>query len=142
MVNAGKYAPYYHLHLTLKAAAIDFVATDRAVSSGGQFNIRLRPEYFPVSAPACRGALILRMPWTDPSVPDAKRKILAKQNLLKHILALQGRRDETLSVVVELNPYVEVVNREPLKVRLTRCNVFFRQAFGAYVDHTRPLSSG
>jgi len=136
-VTPGKYGPYYHVRLQLKAAAIDFAASDHTTSSGGQFEIRLRPESFPVPAPNCRGPIILRMPWTAPDTPGAKEKIAAKEALLKRILTLQQLSKETLSVVVELNPYVEMVGRDPLQVRLTQCNIFFRDAFGAYVDHTR-----
>jgi len=139
-VTPGKYGPYYHVRLQLKAAAIDFTASDHTISSGGQFEIRLRLEYFPVPAPNCRGPVILRMPWTAPDDAGAREKIAAKEALLKKILALEQFPQETLSVVVELNPYVEVVGRDPLRLRLTECNVFFRHAFGAYVDHTRPLN--
>jgi len=135
--NPGRYGPYYHLQLQLTASSIDFDLSDSTPSSGGQFEIRLRPESFPVPAPNCRGPIILRMPWTAPDAPGAKEKIAAKEVLLKRILALRQLSGEVLPVVVELNPYVEVVGRDPLQLQLTQCNVFFRHAFGAYVDHTR-----
>jgi hypothetical protein len=140
IVNEGRFGPYYHLRLDLNAEDIDFSQSDRTASSGGQFELRLRPDKFPVPAPHCRGSIILRMPWTSPQAIEAKKKISAKEDLLKRILKLQHSRDAGLSVVIELNPYVEVVSRAPLKTRLTQCNVFFREAFGAYVDHVRPLS--
>jgi hypothetical protein len=68
------------------------------------------------------------MPWTAPDTPGAKEKIAAKEALLIG--------------VVELNPYVEVVGRDPLQLQLTQCNVFFRHALGAYVDHTRHWTNG
>lgn len=140
--NPGKYGPYYHLQLQLKASSIDFDLSDSTPRSGGQFEIRLRPESFPVPAPNCRGPIILRMPWTAPDTPGAKEKIAAKEALLKRILALRQLSEETLSVVVELNPYVEVASRDPFKVRLTQCNIFFRHGLGAYIDHTNPLKPG
>lgn len=91
---------------------------------------------FPVPAPNCRGSIILRMPWTSPLAVEAKKKIAAKEELLKQILALEKHPNEVLPVVLELNPYVKVVGRSPLKVQLTQCNVFFRDAHGAYVDDT------
>jgi hypothetical protein len=139
VVQAGRYGPYYHLRFGLTAAAIDFAASDRRARSGGQFELRLRPEQFPVPAPHCRGTLILRMPWTAPDVPEAAAKIAAKQELLARIFALAQAPGAVVPVVLELNPYVEVVSRSPLRLRLTQCNVFFRQAFGGYVDHTGPL---
>ena len=137
-VQLGRYGPYYHLRLDLTAADIDFAASDRHVRSGGQFEIRLRRERFPVAAPDCRGTLILRMPWTPPDAPDAAAKIVAKQALLVRILALAGGGGDAVTVVLELNPYVEVISRAPLRLRLTQCNVFFRQAAGGYIAHTGP----
>ncbi len=141
VVNPGRYGPYYHLRIELTAKAVDFASSDNAIRSGGQFEIRLRPEYFPVPAPKCRTSLILRMPWTAPETAEAKEKIETKKALLKRILALHKDSHATVPVVIELNPYVEVINRKPLRLRLTQCNVFFRQAFGAYVDHTEPVTN-
>ena len=141
VVNPGRYGPYYHLRLELTAQAVDFASSDNAIRSGGQFEIRLRPEYFPVPAPKCQTSLILRMPWTPPETVKAKEKIEAKRVLLKRILALQKDSHATVPVVIELNPYVEVTRRKPLQLRLNQCNVFFRQAFGAYVDHTKPVDN-
>jgi hypothetical protein len=139
VVNPGRYSPYYHMRFTLTAAAIDFTTSDRKPRDGGQFELRLRPEHFPVPAPRCGTSLILRMPWTAPTVPEAAEKIVAKQALLERILALEHTPDAVVSVVLELNPYVELISRTPLRLRLTGCNVFFRQALGGYVDDTGPL---
>jgi len=139
VINNGPYGPYYHLRLDLKAETVDFAESDRTARSGGQFEIRLRREKFPVPAPRCRGSIILRMPWTSPLATEAKEKIAGKEELLKRILALENNPNEVLPVVIELNPYVKVVSRRPLKVQLTQCNVFFRDAHGAYVDATGPV---
>ncbi len=139
VVNEGRYSPYYHLRLELNAETIDFAESDRTARSGGQFEIRLRREKFPVPAPRCRGSIILRMPWTSPLATEAKEKIATKEELLKRILALENNPNEVLPVVIELNPYVKLVSRRPLKVQLTQCNVFFRDAHGAYVDATGPV---
>ena len=135
---ARRHGPYYHLGLGLTAADIDFAGSDRRARAGGQFELRLRPERFPVPAPRCRGTLILRMPWTPPDAPNAAAKITAKEQLLARIRALAEGPGDVVTVVLELNPYVEVVSRAPLRLRLTQCNVFFRQAGGGYVDHTGP----
>lgn len=139
VVNPGRYGSYYHLRFELTAAAIDFPRSDRAARSGGQFELRIRPDRFPVPAPACRGSIILRMPWTAPDAREASKKIAAKETLLKRILALEQSPSAVVPVVIELNPYVEVVSRGPLQLRLTQCNVYFRQAAGGYVDHTGPV---
>jgi hypothetical protein len=139
VINQGRYDSYYHLRLALKADSIDFAQSDRFSRSGGQFELKLRRQNFPVPAPNCRGAIILRMPWTPPDAVEAEKKIAVKENLLKHILALQEHSQAILPIVIELNPYVEIVSRKPLKLQLTQCNVFFRDAHGEYVDHTGPL---
>lgn len=139
-VNQGRYGSYYHLRLALKADVIDFGQSDRVARSGGQFELKLHREKFPVPAPNCRGPIILRMPWTSPQAIEAKKKIAAKEHLLRRILMLENHPNEAVSVVIELNPYVEVVSRTPLKVQLTQCNVFFRDASGAYIDDTEPLN--
>jgi hypothetical protein len=139
VVNPGRYGSYYHLSLALKADVIEFAQSDRVARSGGQFELRLRREKFPVPAPNCRGPIILRMPWTSLQSVEAKKKIAAKEDLLKRIWALEKHPTEVLPVVIELNPYVEVVSNTPLKVQLTQCNVFFRDAYGAYVDDTGPV---
>ena len=139
VINQGRYGPYFHLRLELKADAIDFTHSDRVASSGGQFELRLHREKFPVPAPNCRGPIILRMPWTSPQSVEAKQKIAVKEDLLKRIWALEKHPDEVLPVVIELNPYVEVASNKPFKLRLTQCNVFFRDADGAYIDDTGPI---
>ena len=140
VVNPGKYHPYYHMRFELRAEGIDFRRSDNAVRSGGQFEIWLRPEHFPVAAPYCRGLLILRMPWTSPQTSGAAEKISAKEKLLARISALEHGPEAAVPVTVELNPYVEVISQNPLKARLTQCNVFFRHASGAYIDHAGPLT--
>jgi hypothetical protein len=138
-VSSGRYGSYYHMQFDLTAAGIDFDKSDKAASSGGQFELRLKPEYFPIPAPHCTGALILRMPWTAPDVPQADAKVAAKKALLAHIWGLARNPDARVSVELELNPYVEIISRSPLRLQLTECNVFFRQAFGGYVDYSGPL---
>lgn len=141
VVNRGRYGSYYHLQMELKAEVIDFARSDHLARSGGQFELRLLPQRFPVAAPQCPDAIILRMPWTSPRVHDAKAKIAAKEELLKRLLALRQAPHATLPVVIELNPYVKVISRAPLKLQLTQCNVFFRDNNGAYVDNTKPASA-
>jgi hypothetical protein len=40
-----------------------------------------------------------------------------------------------IEVVIELNPYVEKVQNNPLTLQLTQCNIFFRQAQNRYVNY-------
>ncbi|MCA9709457.1 MAG: hypothetical protein KDK70_26690 [Myxococcales bacterium] len=138
---------YYHLELELKADDLvvsgPLMSRDMAFtfSDGGQFEIYLRPETIPVPSPDCSGALILRMPWTNPEVEGAEAAVEAKRTLFSELVELREGRRETQRVVVELNPYIEVAHDDPRSVSLTQCNLFFRHAHAtyAYVDHLGPL---
>jgi hypothetical protein len=141
VTNPGRYGPYYHLRLVLTGESVIFAESDRQVRDGGQFEIRLRRNLFPVQAPACKGALILRMPWTSTATPDRAQKTQAKEALLNRIRRLESTRGETVPVVLELNPYVRVISRSPLRVELTGCNLFFRHASGGYVDRLEPIAA-
>ncbi len=138
VTNPGRYGPYYHLCLGLTAAMVDFGSSDREAHAGGQFEVRLQRDSFPVAAPACRGAIILRMPWTAPQKRAYKAKILAKRRLLARIRALEESPDSLLPVAIELNPYMVVRSQAPVVLELTGCNVFFRHADGGYIDHLQP----
>lgn len=142
VANPGRYGPYYHLRMVLTAESVRLGDSDRQVRDGGQFEIRLRPDHFPIPAPACSGALILRMPWSSSLTPGAAEKIQAKAAVLDRIRRLESNPGERVPVVVELNPYVRVTHTSPLRVALTGCNVFFRHALGGYVDHLEPIASG
>lgn len=135
-VTPGRYGPYYHMGYDLMAAALDYQYSDRTVRPGGQFEVRLRPSQFPISAPKCRHWIILRMSWTAPTDPGAPEKIAAKEQLLRRIQALRHAPHDVLPVTLELNPYVKVVERFPLRLQLTECNVFFRHSRGGYVNST------
>lgn len=135
VVTQGKYGPYYHVPMELRAEDVIFAQSDRQVRDGGQFDIRIRASRFPIPAPSCRGALVLRMPWTSSRQAGAATSIRAKEELLRRIRALESNPSAVVPVVIELNPYVRVVSRSPLRLQLTGCNVFFRHAAGAYVDH-------
>jgi hypothetical protein len=101
-------------------------------SSGGQFEVLIPKEKFPVAAPKCGRALILRMPWTDPAARDAAAKVRQKRELYDAIGALKSGARQ-VDVAIDLAPYVRVLARDPLQVELTGCNIFFAQKSGAYV---------
>jgi hypothetical protein len=151
-VSEGKYTRYYHLLLKLHPQDFELtVPTDQRrpryttenryeFSGNGQFEIFVRKEAFPVPAPKCERYLIVRMPGTDPSRADAARKLEQKRALFDALKELKNSGTGAHEVAIELNPYVQVVRSDPLQVELTECNVFFRQADGAYIDHMGPLS--
>ena len=100
---------------------------------GGQFEIYLKKTLFPIKAPQCNKELILRMPWTKSSLPGAEKYIAEKIDLYQKLLAvIEGKKDSE-KIIVELNPYIDVKNKEPLDIELTQCNVFFRHSHGRYI---------
>ena len=153
-VSPGKYNDYYHLRfaLTPENCELNTSLTERqhryannnayAFSEGGQFEVFIRKQAFPISAPhTSSGFLILRMPWTDPDSPDARRHIADKRALFDQILAMKSEGKGSVEVTIELNPYVTVLNHDPLKLELSGRNVFFRQAQEQYIDYVGPLKT-
>ena len=92
---------------------------------GGQFQIILQPSSLSVSTPGCNG-IIARMAWSDPASDGAQADIAAKRKLFDEIGQLKSSPSAQLNVPIELNPYVKVVQSNPLRLQLTECNVFFR----------------
>lgn len=149
--SEGRYTRYYHLLLKLRPQDFELtVPVDQRqprystenryeFSESGQFEIFVRKEAFPVPAPKCERYIVVRMPGTDPSTPAAAQKLEQKRTLFDALKELKNSGSSELDVAIELNPYVQVVTRDPLQLELTQCNVFFRQAGGAYVDHVGPV---
>jgi len=101
---------------------------------GGQFEVILNKNRFPISAPHCKGNIILRMPWSSEEQGGIEKKYAVYQSLEK----IQSGKKDKLTVTLELNPYVE---KSGNSYRLTQCNVFFRTAHGQYVNNTEPLNA-
>jgi len=129
--NKGKYKNYYHFEYALENKSIIGDKSNIKLEEGGMFELRLNKKQFPINAPNCKSGIILRMPWTDPDSENASQYIQEKKNLLDKIIALDNNR---LNVVIELNPYIKLINESPLELELTRCNIFFRHAKGRYID--------
>jgi len=76
---------------------------------------------------------------TNSAERDSRLKIDAKKALWQSLQAMYESEKDSVEVVIELNPYVRVINPVILKLELEYCNVFFRQAFGAYISYVGPL---
>jgi hypothetical protein len=59
----------------------------------------------------------------------------SKRELWLQIVALHEGKLEQLEVILELNPYVTVLSESPLRLKLDHCNLYFRTADNAYIDH-------
>jgi hypothetical protein len=106
----------------------------------GFFEIYIRASDFPLPSPGCEGGwIILRMRSTNSAERDSRSKIDAKKALWQSLQAMYESEKGSVEVVIELNPYVRVINPVIPKLELEYCNVFFRQAFGAYVPYVGPL---
>lgn len=129
----------YH-HLTIGVEAADFArpgawhGRDLAYETddGGQFEIYLRVDRFPVAAPNCADYLIVRMPWTDNRSLNADRKVRRKAALLDRLIATREQKIDRTVIVLQLEPYVTAEASEPYGVTLTECTIFFRHAAGSY----------
>ena len=121
-VNPGKYSDYYHMPYLLQPGKYQ-VNDAYGFNDGGQFEVLVPKQYFPVPAPNCRRNIIIRMPWSE---HEATKKALYETLLTA---------TEPVPVILELNPYVEVLQEQPLSLELTYCNVFFRHRNGDYYRH-------
>ena len=119
-VNSGKYSDYYHIKYELTSGQYK-VNSDYGFNKGGQFEVLVPKQYFPIDAPNCKNDIIIRMPYSENE--EIKRKLYDDLVSAKNAV-----------VTLELNPYVNVLKKEPLKLELEYCNVFFRQRSGDYYD--------
>ncbi|MGF1463649.1 MAG: hypothetical protein ACFB2Z_10880 [Maricaulaceae bacterium] len=134
---------YHHLQLPLTTSMLtpnDQAPIDPDIgyrfSDGGMFEIYLKPDLPGVQAPDC-SSIVIRMPWTDSVYDDRSQKVAAKRILFDNIEGVRNGDTKYIDIVLELDPYLEKNNNGELQ--LTQCVAFFRQAFGAYVDHDEPL---
>ena len=127
--------PYYHLSYVLNSEnllKVEVYSSQEFEQNGGQFEVELEKSTFPIPAPNCKSNLILRMPWVPPGAD-----LSVKYKIYQAILAVHLAQAETVSVVLELNPYVKETHQG---IELTQCNIFFRHANSAYVPHTESLN--
>jgi hypothetical protein len=119
-VNSGKYSDYYHIEYELISGNYS-INSKYGFNDGGQFEVLVPKENFPISAPHCNKNIIIRMPYSA----NEKRKRALYNDLLA---------SKSIKVILELNPYIKVLSKAPLKIELKQCNVFFRHRAGDYYD--------
>ena len=153
VVSLGKYSDYYHIRLKLHSDDFELSIptssrtpkysenNDFRFEEGGQFEVFIKRDAFPIPLKGSPNSkyIILRMPWTNPETPGASLFINEKRRIFDELTGIKKSHYESLTVVVELNPYIEVQENNPLSLQLTEPNVFFRQAFGRYINYTGPL---
>jgi hypothetical protein len=149
-VVAGR--TYYHLLFTLTPTNSSLTVPPSCKNAmyrtedvatfdpSGLFEVYIRASDFPVPAPNCYGGwIILRMPATGCDASEIDTKVAAKKELWDRLQKMHTSKSGSVEVVIELNPYVRVVDAATPKLELEYCNVFFRQAYGAYVPYAGPL---
>lgn len=119
-VNPGKYSNYYHMKFELISGQYK-LNTEYGFNEGGQFEVYVPKEHFPIAAPNCNENIIIRMPYSE---LEAK-----KRALFDSLVASQ-----TITVTLELNPYINILSSSPLEIELQFCNVFFRHRSGDYFE--------
>lgn len=132
IVSKIKNKNYYHLSYKLSAEnilSIESLTKDQFLINGGQFELVISKDLFPIASPNCAKNIILRMPWTNDNYKNSDTFISEKYELYNELKNASKTKDE-INVYIELNPYVEVSND---KFVLTQCNVFFRHADGRYI---------
>ncbi len=140
--NSYKNRIYHHTTLHLEPSALldqeDITDPDIGYrfSDGGLFEIYLTPSTFGEMAQNC-SRVIVRMPWTNPSVSGSAEKIKAKKALFDQIERLRHNELPQVQVALELDPYLSGNYAEGYQ--LTQCLAFFRTSFGAYITHANTL---
>ena len=111
----------------------------------GTFVIYLKKDVFPVLSDCKSDWLKLRMncnrhvdvyETSEAALEDA---LASKRELWLQIVDLHEGRLEHLEVILELNPYVKVLSETPLILKLDHCNLYFRTADNAYVNHLKVI---
>ncbi|HIE39973.1 MAG TPA: hypothetical protein EYP76_00905 [Thiomicrorhabdus sp.] len=132
-VSQGKYADYYHIQYTL--TNVNFtIPKNNDPSYNGQFEILLNKSKFPIPSKNCKSNLILRMPATLKNFENSRNSIIEKTFLFNEIQSIKKGKKKSMDVIIELNPYVSVVSKNPLALELKNCNVFFRTNKNQYIN--------
>ena len=131
----GKYNNYYHIEFELTKN--NFTLSKKSIRSNGQFEVLIPKAFFPIKAPNCKKNIILRMP--DTFATKGEEAYQERISLFDKIQEVKTGNIKSLKVVIELNPYIERLNIQPLEIQLQYCNVFFRTAFDHYINHNKPL---
>lgn len=133
---------FHHLFLEINKDVLRSAPTgnntglEYQFSDGGMFEIFIEPPLANISHPQCN-LITVRMPWTDNLLENAADFVSEKRNTFDEIMAVKNGVLNSTQVVLQLDPYFEIDDGTP---RLTRCTVFFRQAFGRYIDNVEPIS--
>ena len=110
---------------------------------GGQFDVLIKREHFPLQVPesCCNHYLILTMPYTNPRLPGGDLKISEKRELFGRIGKLRAAKEGRLRVMIDVTWYAKIDSEEPLRVSLKDRQIYFRHSDGRYVADAEGIAS-
>jgi hypothetical protein len=110
------------------------------LKEGGQFDVYIKREFFPVQIPesCCDSHLVLTMAYTNPTADGGATNVARQKELFDRIRQLKVTGKGTVPVVIDLTYYVKIESRDPLKVKLRERQIYFRHK-GRYIGHVKPL---
>jgi hypothetical protein len=113
-----------------------------AFREGGQFDVLIKREHFPLQVPAscCNHYLILTMPYTNPRLEGGDTKIAAKRSLFEQIEKLKAAKSGKLRVIIDVTWYAVIEKEEPLSVSLKDRQIYFRHWNGGYLGTTEAVA--
>jgi hypothetical protein len=149
VINESNGHTYFHLAHTLEMGDFTLIHPDEyfdpkypdiagecKFASNGSFTLYINKASFPIPAPNCNSR------WLKVTMKGGKQSgVESKHTLWKQIQRVETGELDTIEVIIELNPYISIVNNDPLELELDYCNLWFRTAHGEYVAHTESFKA-
>jgi len=149
----GRIGDCYHLPFTLtpKNCELSISTSERTpkyggsneyeFAEGGQFEVFIKKENFPIPVSNHKGRyVILRMPYTFSGQTNALASLTDKRKLFDRIQKMKSENKGSVNIIVELlREYIIIKKKKPLTIELEYPNVWFRHAYGKYIDYVGPL---
>ena len=91
---------------------------------GGQFQVLIPKEHFPVPAPNCKKNVIFRMPWVSHEDPLRSAKLDARWDIFQSLYAVKEGKKVSILMYVASGPYMKM-KKDGTRV-LEYCNAFIK----------------
>jgi hypothetical protein len=149
----GRFGDCYHLPFTLNPenCELSIPTSERSpkhggsneyeFAEGGQFEVFIKKDAFPIPISNYKGRyLILRMPYTSSDQTNVLASLAEKRKLFDRIQKMKSDNKGSVNVIVELlREYIIIKKKKPLTIELEHPNIWFRDAYGKYIDYVGPL---
>ncbi len=123
-------AAHHDITVTLTANEIVNISLPKEIErsafdfDGGQFQILIPKERFPIPAPNCNKNVIFRMPGVAHEDPLRSAKLDARWDLFQSLYAVKEGRKESILVYVASGPYMKT--KKDGTRELEYCNAFIK----------------